>query len=75
MAAIEKDGPFFSITMFPEEGEVTPLMPFLQPGNYYTGIQGDRYRILRSMVDEYQRGPYGDEETYYSWTFLAERED
>lgn len=73
--SVEKRGPFFTLTAWPQEGESVPLLPFLQPGNYYCDAQGDRYRILRSTVDEHRRGAYGDQETYYSWEYTAEKDD
>lgn len=72
--SVEKQGRFFSIAMWPEEGESTPRLPFLQPGNFYTDIQGNCYRIMQSEVEEHRRGSYGAEEPYFSWEYVAERD-
>jgi hypothetical protein len=64
----------YVISVYPEGDETVPRLPFLQPGNYYSDIEGNQYRILRSTMDELQRGHGDGKERYYSWEYIAELE-
>lgn len=63
----EYDG--FTISVHPPKDVMKPQLPFLQPGNFYQDFQGARYRIISSMMDEYEEGDGG----YYVWKYEAER--